>query len=228
MPPRRTSRKGFVARHTPRPQPRPPTWAADSPAIQQGGQRHTVVALTPTQREADRLAVSLGAHVDLGRNPAPAAPQRLTAASVTAASSAGRMLVGAHDDAVHEVQVPLDQAGGLGLGLQGFEDALPDAGLAPAVKAARYRSDRPVALGQGPPGRAGAQDPENAIEDGSMFMVWAAGARPLWRKQGRELLPLPIRQLITCHDLQMASQSQRATLCRHGLEHFGIARDRVF
>src|ERR671929_421592 len=100
MPPRRTSRKGFVARHTPRPQPRPPTWAADSPAIQQGGQRHTVVALTPTQREADRLAVSLGTHVDLGREPAPAAPQRLlTAAPVSAAPCAGGMLVGTHDAA---------------------------------------------------------------------------------------------------------------------------------
>src|SRR5918911_1272387 len=115
-----------------------------------------------------------------------------------------------------------------GLGLQGFEDALPDAGLAQSVKAARYRPDRPEALRQVPPGRAGAQDPENAIEDGSMFMVWAAGTGPLWRKQGREMPPLPIRQLITCHDLQMASQSQRATLCRHALAGAAARRAILF
>ena len=60
-----------------------------------------------------------------------------------------------------------------------------------------------------------------------MVVVGAAGVRALWREQGREMLLLPIRQFITRRGLQMASQTQLATLCRRALAQLGtMARNR--
>src|SRR5215212_4440005 len=77
-------------------------------------------------------------------------------------ASAGGVLMSAHNTGVHEVQIPVEQTRGISLGLQGFEHALPDARLAPAVEAARDCSDCAGALRQVSPGGAGAQHPEDA------------------------------------------------------------------
>jgi hypothetical protein len=46
-------------------------------------------------------------------------------------ASAGGVLVNAHHTGVHEVQIPVEQTRGIGLGLQGFEHAPPEACLTP-------------------------------------------------------------------------------------------------
>ena len=109
--------------------------------------------------------------------------------------------MGAHNAGIHEMQVPIDQAGGISIGLERLEHTLPDPALAPSVEAARHGPDRTVALGQVAPGCACAQHPENAIENGAMLVVRAACPRPLWGQQRRQTLPLLIRQLITRHAL---------------------------
>ena len=48
-----------------------------------------------------------------------------------------------------------------------------------------------------------------------MVVVGAALARPLWGEQGRQTLPLPIRQLLTLHATQMGMRTELCTLCRH-------------
>nr|WP_244560610.1 hypothetical protein [Azospirillum oryzae] len=59
---------------------------------------------------------------------------------------ASRALMSADHGAVHEVQARAHPALVVGTGLQGFQDALPDAGAAPAVEPARHRAERPVTL----------------------------------------------------------------------------------
>src|SRR3954451_18455764 len=59
---------GLVAGQLGRPQARPPPAdAADRAAVDQGGDLLAVMHLPAGQREGDRLAVALAAHMDLGR-----------------------------------------------------------------------------------------------------------------------------------------------------------------
>src|SRR3954453_11535996 len=67
---------GLVAGQLGRSQARPsPTDAADRAAVDQGGDRLAVMHLTPGQRDGDRLAVALAAHMD--RETAARAAERL-------------------------------------------------------------------------------------------------------------------------------------------------------
>src|SRR3954469_15670048 len=69
---------GFVAGQLGRPQARPALAdAADRAAVNRGGDRLAVMHLAAGQGERDRLAVALAAHVDLGRETAARAAQRL-------------------------------------------------------------------------------------------------------------------------------------------------------
>ena len=71
------ARKGLVSHHPPGPQ----TWAtpsaADRARIEPSGKGCAVVALTAGQMKGNGLALSLGPHVDLGREAATRASQRL-------------------------------------------------------------------------------------------------------------------------------------------------------
>ena len=104
---------------------------------------------------------------------------------------------------IHKVQVPVEQTRGISPSLQGFEHALPEACPAPAVEAARHRSDCAIALRQVSPGCAGAQHPQDAVDDGAVVVIGAASPRPLRGQQGRQALPLLVRQLVTSHTSQM-------------------------
>jgi hypothetical protein len=74
--PRGLARKGLVGGQAPRPEAWAATLAADRAGIEQGGKRGAVVPLAAAQLEGDRLAISLGANMDLGREPAPAPAER--------------------------------------------------------------------------------------------------------------------------------------------------------
>src|SRR3954464_13582214 len=69
---------GLVASQLSRPQARPsPADAPDCAAIDQGGDLLAVMHLAAGQGERDRLAVALAAHMDLGREAAARAAERL-------------------------------------------------------------------------------------------------------------------------------------------------------
>ena len=69
------------------------------------------------------------------------------------------MLVGADDGAVDRGQDPSQLAGGIGLLLQGVQDALTDARARPPIEAAGDGAPGTIALRQVPPRSPGAQDP---------------------------------------------------------------------
>src|SRR5262249_21392799 len=70
----------------------------------------------------------------------------------------GGGLVGPHDGAIDAEQVPVDLAPAVRPGVQGGEDPVPQAALAPAVEAAVDAAPGAEALGEVAPGGAGGQD----------------------------------------------------------------------
>lgn len=89
------------------------------------------------------------------------------------------MLVGADDGAVDELHRIRRFPG------QRFENPHPDARLRPAVEAVVDRGVRAIALRQVALGRAGAQHPENAIENPAV--IHPRNAPRLVREQRRQL-----------------------------------------
>jgi len=94
------------------------------------------------------------------------------------------------------MDVPVQLASGVGLGLHSIVDAVPDALLSPAVVASRDRGALPIAAWQVFPGCAGTQDPQNAIDDLAMVDVGTstlgAFAMTLRRQQPLKTCPLDV------------------------------------
>jgi hypothetical protein len=111
------------------------------------------------------------------------------------------MLMGADDGAIDEVQLPIELAGGIGLPCERVKQALEDAGSLPAVEATGDGAPGAIALGQIPPGRPGAQDPQETVQDAPMIDRWPTSARFLGREQRLQPLPLGIGQIASVHAL---------------------------
>ena len=107
------------------------------------------------------------------------------------------------DGAVNEVQGPVNPPPSIGVGLQAFQDAPPDTGLAPAIEAAGHRTGRAVTLRQVLPGRSGPQDPENAVENAPVVVVRAPGFGFMRRQRRLKALPLLVCQFISSHSRNM-------------------------
>ena len=71
------------------------------------------------------------------------------------------------------------------LPLQCRQDAIPDPGLLPPIEAGGDRLPRAVSLGQGAPRTAGAQDPEDAVEDRPVVVSGTTGTGLLRGSSGR-------------------------------------------
>src|SRR3954463_6161021 len=110
-------------------------------------------------------------------------------------ASAGGVLVGPNDRGIDKVQIPVDLAPRVRLSLKGAEDAVPNPRSAPAVEAARHRSDRAIALRQVAPGGAGAVDPQHAAHHAAVIMIGSARAGLLRRQQRLKSLPLCVRHI---------------------------------
>src|SRR3954454_17961992 len=110
-------------------------------------------------------------------------------------ASAGGVLVGANDRGIHKVQIPVDLAPRVSLSLKGREEAVPNPRSAPAIEAARHRSDRAIALRQVPPVAAGAVDPQHAAHHAAVIMIGSARAGLLRRQQRLKSLPLCVRHI---------------------------------
>src|SRR5262245_16584017 len=104
--------------------------------------------------------------------------------------------VGADDGAVDAEEVPVDAAAGLGPGLEVVEDPAPQAALAPAVEAGVDGLPGAEKLRQVAPGRAGAEDPEDAVDHEPV--VLRRPSRPLsGLEQGPQDLPLRVGQAVS-------------------------------
>ena len=126
----------------------------------------------------------------LGSGPAPDHPPPFCSGSV---------LTGPDIGAVHEADIPLHPAGGVGLPLHFGQDSLPQPLLPPAVKPAGCGAPRAVAFRQGAPGSAGAQHSQDAVDDGAMVFARPSRRRLLRRQQRVRPLPLLIAQVSASH-----------------------------
>jgi hypothetical protein len=127
-------------------------------------------------------------------------------------SSPRRVLVGSNHAAIGKVQGPVQFPARIGGGLHGPEHALPNLGGFPAAKTAVHRRLLAVALRQVAPGHAGAEPPDNAIDQRAMIRVRPTAGRPFRGQQGRELLPLLVSEFMT--KLHTPSL-QNHDLCKH-------------
>jgi len=111
------------------------------------------------------------------------------------------------------MQAPVHLVVFLGLRLKRREYPLPYPRRAPAVEPARHRPDRAVALGQVAPRRTGAQNPQNAVQNGAVVVVRPARARPLGRQQWLQAPPLRVRQIIASHPSYMGAIGAAIQTC---------------
>ena len=125
------------------------------------------------------------------------------------------MLVGADDGAIDKVEQPIELAVRIRLLLEGVEELLPDIRSLPAIEAAGHGWPGPVPLRQVPPGRPGAEDPQDAVDNRAMVM----GRSPnLWFvrwEQGFKPLPLRVGQISSAHSTQYYMELSR--VCKHAL-----------
>jgi hypothetical protein len=109
------------------------------------------------------------------------------------------MLMRADDGAIDQVDRPIKAARGLGLLLHSRQEVLEETRTPPAVKTAGHGAPRPIPLRQIPPGSAGAEDPEDAVEDGTVVMGGSPNTWLLGWEQGLEPLPLCVGQIASVH-----------------------------
>jgi len=103
------------------------------------------------------------------------------------------------DGAIDEVDRPIEVACGLGLLLHGRQEALEETCMPPAVEAAGHSAPQTIPCRQIPPGGASTQDPEDAVDDGTMVMGRSPDMWFLGWEQRLELLPLLVRQIASVH-----------------------------
>jgi hypothetical protein len=103
------------------------------------------------------------------------------------------MLVGADDGPSARVEGPVALALSIGLLVKGIQNPLKNAHFAPAVEAAGHGTPGAIAVRKISPRGAGAQNPSDAIEDGTMVMGGPPSSRFLGWEQSDEPLPLLVR-----------------------------------
>ncbi len=91
-----------------------------------------------------------------------------------------------NDGGIDMMRFPVQFPGGIGVGLHRGEEAVPDPGLFPAIEPGGDGGGGPIAGGQVGPGRAGAQDPEDAVDDRPVVVARAAPLAALDRTAGLE------------------------------------------
>jgi hypothetical protein len=125
----------------------------------------------------------------------------------------GGVLVRPNDGAVHEVQGPVQPPIHVRLPLQGGEDPIPDSSPLPTAEAAGDGPPGAVPRGQIAPRRAGAQDPEDAIDHRAVVVGGASSAGLLRREQRAKPFPLRISQDARLHP----TKHRRQDVCGHAL-----------
>ena len=174
---------GFVPHQTTRPPfgASTPT-AFHGPAFHQSFESDGFVPLARGEDQRHQFAPTFRTDMDFRPEAALTATERFRLWALGVGPS--RMLVRTDNGAIHIVDLPVQLRCGVSLLLDRGQEASPDACLTPAVEAASDGLPGAIPFGQVAPGSAGADDPEDAVEDASVVSGWAAGVRFLWRKQG--------------------------------------------
>ena len=173
----------LVAYHTPRTTlgpaaPRP----LHSSLLHQVGKDRSLMPLPRRQDQRHELAMPFSPDVDFRAEAALTAPERF-GVWVPCVCACG-MLVRPDDGAIHVMDVPVELAGVVRLLLDGGKEACPEPRLPPAIKTAGNGAPRAIPLRQITPGGAGAEEPQDTVEDASVIGGWTACMRFLRRKQG--------------------------------------------
>jgi len=134
------------------------------------------------QDERHERAVTFRPPVDLGTE-APLTPAECFRVGI-AGGGTRRMLMRPDNGAIHIMGLPIELAGPVGVLLHRRKEAGPEAGLAPAIKTAGDRTPGAIAFRHITPGDAGAQQPEDAVEDTAMVSGWTACFGLLWGQEG--------------------------------------------
>lgn len=92
------------------------------------------------------------------------------------------LLRGSNEGAIDVMNRPIHLAFGIRWLWHRLNETLPEAGFAPSIEATGHRAPGAITFGQVTPGSAGAQNPQDAVEDASMVQIGSAGSRFLRRK----------------------------------------------
>jgi hypothetical protein len=188
LPADRATALARVAAHPHGPEPwTPPAHPFDAPAFHELLKDGLFMALSGPQEHDEQLAPRSTRPWTFVLKPPRLRP---SASCAGAPLCTRRVLMRAHDRASDKVLQPVQVSLLVSQLLQPLEDALPDAGFAPAVKAAGDRLVGPKTLRQVLPRRSGPQNPHEAAEHGSVVIVGPARLGFLRREQGPQLLPL--------------------------------------
>jgi hypothetical protein len=114
-------------------------------------------------------------------------------------SGACCLLVGVDTRPVDHRQGVIKDAVECSLCLEGNQHLLSHSGLLPAAKPAADGLPGAIAIRQIPPGDAGAQDPEDAVEHDAMILGGAAGAWALRGHERAEPLPSIVGQFMSSY-----------------------------
>jgi hypothetical protein len=151
-------------------------------ACHQGFEGHRCVPLARGAAQRHQLAPAFRADRDFRPEAALTATERFGLGVPAVGPS--RVLVCADYRAIHIMDIPVQVRCGIRTLLDRGTEASPDARFPPAIKTARHGAPRAIPLWQIPPGGAGADDPQDAVEAAAVVSGWAACIRFLWGKQG--------------------------------------------
>ena len=202
----------LVAHHAPWSQARSSAaHPLDRPLLHQVLKGARLVALAWREHKRQRLAVAFGPHMHLGAEPTLTPSQRFVV-GVTS-RCARRVLMRANDGPIDVVDLPIEPASGICLLLQGVQDALPEALLAPAIEAAGEGGPGTVPHGDIAPGSTGPIEPQETVDHATMvdvgFASLAAFGRPLGWEERLQSLPLSISQVMSTHALKFTGFAYR-------------------
>jgi hypothetical protein len=148
----------------------------------QGFEGHSFVPLARGENQCHQLAPAFRAYMDFRTEAALTATERFGLCAP--AVGASRVLVRSDDSAINIVDIPVQVLCGIRTLLDRGKEASPDARFPPAIETARRGAPRTIPLWEITPGGAGADDPQDTVEDASVVSRWAASVRFLRRKQG--------------------------------------------
>ena len=152
------------------------------PTGHQGFEGDGFVPLARRKDQRHQLAPAFRADMNFRTEAALTATERFGLGAPAVGTS--RVLVRSDYSAIHIVDIPVQVLCGIRTLLDRGKEASPDASFPPTIETARHGAPRTILLWQITPGGAGADDPQNTIEDTTMIGGWAPCVRFLRRKQG--------------------------------------------
>lgn len=204
---------GFVTYQTTRPPFGAPTPAPfHGSAFHQGFEGHGCVPWARGEAQRHQRAPAVRAEMDFRTEATLTATKRFGLCAPAVGPS--RVLVCSDYRAIDIVDSPGQVRCGIRTLLDCRKEASPEARFPPAIKTARPSAPRPIPLGQITPGGAGADAPQDAVQDASVGSGGAAGVRFLRRKQGLSPLPLYIGQVMSVHTMKDTTWTR---VCKHAL-----------